>query len=69
MLAGYGISQNQLATMMGIDRCNLSRWVSGERDPIAEAVYEINKALRKLNPEASKAFVSLYLDDPEQEEE
>lgn len=61
VLETYGINQNQLATAMGIDRSNISRWVSGERDPLAEVVPDIRAALEKLNPAAAKAFVQLYL--------
>jgi len=61
VLETYGINQNQLATAMGIDRSNISRWVSGERDPLAEVVPEIRVGLEKLNPAAAKEFVNLYL--------
>jgi transcriptional regulator with XRE-family HTH domain len=61
VLEAYGINQNQLATAMGIDRSNISRWVSGERDPLAEVVPEIRAGLEKLNPAAAKEFVNLYL--------
>lgn len=61
VLKDYGISQYQLAQTMGIDRSTVSRWVSEERDPLAEAVYEIRKALKQLNPEAAGAFIKLYL--------
>jgi len=61
VLKDYGISQYQLAQTMGIDRSTVSRWVSEERDPLAEAVYEIREALKQLNPEAADKFVQLYL--------
>jgi transcriptional regulator with XRE-family HTH domain len=61
VLDSYGISQNQLATRMGIDRSNVSRWVSGSRDPSAEAVAEIRIALAAMKPEAGEAFVQIYL--------
>jgi transcriptional regulator with XRE-family HTH domain len=61
VLEGYGISQNQLATTMGIDRSNVSRWVSGSRDPSAEAVAEIKKALSMLRTQAAEDFVQYYL--------
>jgi transcriptional regulator with XRE-family HTH domain len=68
VLKTYGISQNRLAIATKIDSSNLSRWVSGDRDPLAEAVYEIYKALKALNPEAAREFVWLYLDAPELED-
>jgi transcriptional regulator with XRE-family HTH domain len=61
VLAHYGISQNQLATTMGIDRSNISRWVSESRDPSAEAVAQIRKALLQLEPTAAEDFVQFYL--------
>ncbi|MBW4657911.1 MAG: helix-turn-helix domain-containing protein [Drouetiella hepatica Uher 2000/2452] len=66
VLEHYSISQYQLAAVMGIDRSNVSRWVSEERDPSAEAVFTIKNSLQKLNSEAAKDFVRLYLDDMEE---
>jgi transcriptional regulator with XRE-family HTH domain len=60
-LETYGISQNQLAVAMGIDRSNVSRWVSEERDPTGEAIAAIKDALEKMKPEAAEEFVVLYL--------
>jgi transcriptional regulator with XRE-family HTH domain len=68
VLTRYRISQNQLATTMGIDRSNVSRWVSESRDPSAEAVSQIKLALMRLAPAAAEDFVQFYLyegmDDP-----
>ncbi|HEY9697277.1 MAG TPA: helix-turn-helix transcriptional regulator [Trichocoleus sp.] len=61
VLESYGISQNQLAVAMKIDRSNVSRWVKETMDPSSEAVYEIKKALDAIDPEASERFVMLYL--------
>lgn len=61
VLTRYGISQNQLATTMGIDRSNVSRWVSESRDPSAEAVAQIKHALVRLQPTAAEDFVRFYL--------
>jgi hypothetical protein len=44
-------------------------WFSGERDPAAEAVLEIRKALRKINPAAAEEFIRLYLDESDEDEE
>jgi transcriptional regulator with XRE-family HTH domain len=68
VLENYGISQNQLATTMGIDRSNVSRWVSGSRDPSAEAVAEIKQALGMLREPAAEDFVRYYLYEPLPEE-
>lgn len=69
VLETYGISQYQLAATMQIDRSNVSRWVSEERDPSAEAVFAIRQALQKLSAEAAREFVRLYLGDDEVEAE
>ncbi|NJK73037.1 MAG: helix-turn-helix transcriptional regulator [Richelia sp. CSU_2_1] len=61
ILEAYEISQYQLAAKMEIDRSNISRWVSEERDPSAEAVYAIKQALQELNRQAADEFVRLYL--------
>lgn len=61
ILEAYDISQYQLAAKMEIDRSNVSRWVSEERDPSAEAVFAINKALQSFNPQAASEFIRLYL--------
>ena len=57
----YGISQNQIAITMKVPSGSISRWVNENRDPSAEAVYEIKKALDAIDPEASERFVMLYL--------
>lgn len=64
VLETYNISQNQLAVTMGIDRSNVSRWVSESRDPSAEAAVEIKQALDKIDPAAAEAFVKLYIYEP-----
>jgi transcriptional regulator with XRE-family HTH domain len=61
VLTRYGISQNQLATTMGIDRSNVSRWVSESRDPSAEAVAQIKLALMYIQAAAAEDFVQFYL--------
>ena len=63
VLEEYGISQYSLSVEMDVERNNVHRWVNEKRDPTAETVIEIIRALKKLNPEASKAFARLYLSD------
>jgi len=60
VLESYGITQNKLAVAMGISRANVGRWFHG-LDPSAENITEITKALKRLNPDAARAFVQLYL--------
>ena len=61
ILEAYGIPQNRLAVTMGIDRSNISRWVSEERDPTGDAIADIKDALEKLDSSAAEEFVKLYL--------
>lgn len=61
VLETYGISQSQLAIEMRVPPSNVNRWVNESRDPSAEAVAELREALEKLNAEAAKEFIALYL--------
>ncbi|WP_347404218.1 helix-turn-helix transcriptional regulator [Nodosilinea sp. P-1105] len=63
MLDTYGISQNQLAGAMGVERGSVSRWYHDKRDPTAETVVEIVEALANANFQAAEEFVKLYLGD------
>ena len=65
ILEAYGIPQNRLAVTMKIDRSNISRWVSEERDPTGDAIADIKDALEKLDPSAAEEFVKMYLSDAE----
>jgi transcriptional regulator with XRE-family HTH domain len=62
-LEQYGISQYRLAELMGIERNNVSRWVREERDPTAEKVVGIVKALSQVNLEAALDFCQRFLLD------
>lgn len=61
VLDAYGITQYALAKQMGIERNSLYRWVHSVRDPTADRVVEMVRALKAINPEAARAFVRLYL--------
>jgi transcriptional regulator with XRE-family HTH domain len=61
VLDTYGISQNQLAGAMGVERGSVSRWYHDKRDPTAETVVEIVEALKNLNSQAAEEFVRIYL--------
>lgn len=69
VLTTYGISQNKLATAMGLQRSAVYKWVHEERDPTAETVVGIVKALRGMNSEAAEAFIKLYLGEPKEKED
>jgi len=63
VLDTYGISQNQLAVAMGVERGSVFRWYHDKRDPTAETVVEIVEALKAINYNAAEMFVRLYLSD------
>ena len=63
VLEEYSISQYSLSVAMDVERNNVHRWVNEKRDPTAETALEIVRALKKLKPEAAKAFVESYLGD------
>jgi transcriptional regulator with XRE-family HTH domain len=68
VLDTYGISQNQLAVTMGVERGSVFRWYHDKRDPTAETVVEIVEALKDLNFQAAEDFVRQYLGDIVQKE-
>ena len=61
VLEKFGISQNKLAVMLKIDRSAVFKWVHEQRDPSAENIVEITKALNQINPTAAEEFVREYL--------
>lgn len=63
VLETYNISQNSLAVAMGVERGSVNRWFHDKRDPTAETVVEIVKALKKINFEAAQKFTELYVID------
>ncbi|HEY9628270.1 MAG TPA: helix-turn-helix transcriptional regulator [Coleofasciculaceae cyanobacterium] len=67
VLETYGISQSDLAKVMGIRRGNIHRWVNELADPASTAIIEIRDALQKNNPAAATAFIDLWLDSSEPE--
>ena len=63
VLGHHQISQNRLAISMGINRSTVHQWVNEISDPLAEAVTNVIKALRKINPRAADDFVALFLEE------
>jgi plasmid maintenance system antidote protein VapI len=47
VLEKYDVSQYSLAKTLGVERTNVYRWVHEMRDPTAETLLDIVKALRK----------------------
>ncbi|MEM6736846.1 MAG: helix-turn-helix transcriptional regulator [Bacteroidota bacterium] len=68
VLEKYQVSQYSLAKELGVERTNVYRWVHETRDPTAETLREIVKALKTLNAQAAEEFVQLYLGDVIDEE-
>lgn len=63
VLEKYDVSQYSLAKTLGVERTNVYRWVHEMRDPTAETLLDIVKALKTLNAQAAEEFVQLYLGD------
>ena len=63
VLETYDISQYSIAVALGIERNSVYRWVHEIRDPSAETVVDLVKALEGINPAAALAFIKLYLVD------
>jgi len=63
VLEEYGISQYSLSVAMDVERNNVHRWVNEKRDPTAETVVEIVRALKTINPESATEFVRLFLEN------
>jgi transcriptional regulator with XRE-family HTH domain len=61
ILKVHNISQNRLAVELGLQRSVPYRWVHELSDPTGETIVAIVTALKKLNPEAARDFVRLYL--------
>jgi transcriptional regulator with XRE-family HTH domain len=57
------IDHTRIAVALGIERNSVYRWVHEIRDPSAETVVQIVKALEGINPAAAEAFIKLYLVD------
>ncbi len=52
-----------LKIVQDIERGSVYRWVHEIRDPTAETVRDIVKALQGIEPAAAEKFVELYLGD------
>jgi len=68
ILEAYGITQSELARVMGIRRSSVHRWVNERADPVSDAIIDIRDALEKINPEAAVEFVRLWLDKSDRDE-
>lgn len=61
VLEAHGISQYSLSVALGIERGSVYRWVHELRDPTADTLVEIVRALRSINPAAAQEFVQRFL--------
>lgn len=68
VLKAYSISQSKLAVAMGVGRSTVHYWFNEIQDPVADAVLEIRKGLRSINPDAADEFIRLYLDESDEGE-
>ncbi len=48
---------------MSVERNNVYRWVNEKRDPTAEKVVEVVRALKTLNPETARVMIQYYIGD------
>jgi DNA-binding phage protein len=58
---GYWHWAGKTARRLEVERTNVYRWVHELRDPTAETLLDIVKALKTLNKQAAEEFVQLYL--------
>lgn len=65
----YGITQNRLAVVMGVNRSSVFGWVNEIADPPGDTVVKIRKALQEIEPAAAEEFVRLFWEDSEKDEE
>ncbi|MFN6565965.1 helix-turn-helix transcriptional regulator [Dendronalium sp. ChiSLP03b] len=64
----YGITQNRLAVVMGVNRSSVFGWVNEIADPPGDTVVKIRKALAEIEPAAAEEFVRLFWGDSEEDE-
>ena len=69
VLTTHGISQNRLAVVMGVGPSNVHRWVYEVADPVGDAILEIRAGLEKIDPVAAEAFIRLYLDKSDEDDD
>lgn len=65
----YGITQNRLAVVMGVNRSSVFGWANEIADPPGDTVVKIRKALQQIEPAAGEEFVRLFWGDSEEDEE
>ena len=66
---GFELGECLFGVPMEVGRSNVHRWVYEVADPVGDAILEIRKGLRKINPAAAEEFIRLYLDESDEDEE
>ena len=61
VLNTYGISQNKLASAMGVRNSVVYRWFNELIDPTGETLVKMVVALKLLDIDAAREFVQRYL--------
>lgn len=69
VLQEFGISQNQVAVALNVDRSAVYKWFHGQREPTSETIVELTRVLKAINPAAASRFVQLYLGEILEDEE
>jgi len=69
VLDAHGITQYKLASVMGISRSNVHRWIYEVADPTGDAILEIRDALQRIDAAAAERFTELYWSDFEAKEQ
>ena len=68
VLNTYGISQNKLASAMGVRNSVVYRWFNELIDPTGETLVKMVVALKLLDIDAAREFVQRYLGEILEEE-
>ena len=61
VLETHAISQNKLATVLGVQQSVVYRWYYEKIEPRGETIINIATALHTIKPAAAKDFVIFYL--------
>lgn len=60
-LSAYGISQSDLAQVLGVERPIVFRWFHGKTDPTGDTITAIVQALYEIQPDAAREFTRAFL--------
>lgn len=60
-LSAYGISQSDLAQVLGVERPIVFRWFHSKTDPTGDTITAIVQALYEIQPDAAREFTRAFL--------